>query len=234
MSKKSNWAELNGGYLPIERPDRIKDISGETFGFWSVKKPLGLRPEKYHNVLIFECQCVCGKIKPVLASSLKAGTSTNCGCKNTEKLVQKVKRHGLSRSAEFFIWAGMKNRCENPKYSGFHRYGGRGITVCERWQRFENFYADMGPRPSPFHSVGRLMNDEGYNPKNCEWQTKAEQSKNTSRNKYVEATGKLMCLADWSRTTGVHISTICNRLKRGWSPEKAVLTKTKLQCLKDL
>jgi hypothetical protein len=83
--------------------------------------------------------------------------------------------HGMFGTPEYNIWTGMKQRCLNPRCKDYPRYGGRGITVCERWQKFENFYEDMGPRPSPGHSIDRVDNDRGYEPGNCIWATVAEQ-----------------------------------------------------------
>lgn len=86
--------------------------------------------------------------------------------------------HGLTHSREYRVWWDMKQRCTNPNNSRFYKYGGRGISVCERWSRFENFYADMGPRPSPKHSIDRIDNDGNYEPGNCHWATRSEQQHN--------------------------------------------------------
>jgi len=86
--------------------------------------------------------------------------------------------HGMFGTPEYWSWGGMIQRCHNPSNPAFHNYGGRGIKVCKRWRKFENFYADMGPRPSPNHTLDRINNNHGYNPKNCRWATWLQQASN--------------------------------------------------------
>jgi hypothetical protein len=112
---------------------------------------------------------------------------------------QTHRRHGMSYERAYVNWQNMIQRCENPKIRSFHNYGGRGITVCERWKVFENFYADMGDRPSPAYSIDRLDNDKGYSPDNCRWATAREQMLNTRRS-----------IAKRARALGVRIMSNMN------------------------
>jgi len=130
--------------------------------------------------------------------------------------------HGQSYSSEYRIWHNMRTRCRNPKSPNFHRYGGRGISVCARWNRFANFFEDMGPRPSSEHSLDRYPNNDGnYEPGNCRWATRDEQNRNKLGNRYVEFCGRRMIVSDWARELGIGPVCLSDRLNRGWSVEKA-------------
>lgn len=121
-------------------------------------------------------------------------------------------------SPEYAAWAGIKQRCLNKKNRFYKNYGGRGITVCARWlNSFDNFCADMGPRPSPKHSIERVNNDLGYSPENCKWATKFEQTRNTRRNVILEYNGESKCLTDWALSVGIKDATLDCRIKRGES-----------------
>lgn len=133
--------------------------------------------------------------------------------------------HGLSKTTEYRTWNAMLQRCQNPKNTAFNRYGGRGIIVCDRWQLFENFYADMGPRPSPKHSIDRINNDGDYEPDNCRWATPHEQARNKRGNYLVEWRGEIKCLTEWSEVVGLTCDTIKRRLDSGWSVERVMTTK---------
>jgi hypothetical protein len=135
-----------------------------------------------------------------------------------------VRTHGKSHTAESRVWKGMIQRCTNPKRRGWERYGGRGITVCERWRAsFADFLADMGARPSPKHSIDRIDNDGHYEPANCRWATKHEQGSNT-RAVTRMLDGKPISLRGMAELSGLHVRTIRYRLARGWSVERTVRT----------
>jgi hypothetical protein len=117
------------------------------------------------------CQCECGKHQAVNLHGIKTGKSTQCkACKAT--------KHGCHNTPEYGVWEGMKERCNNPKRKGYANYGARGIGLCERWNKFENFLADMGKRPSPELTIERVDNDKGYGPDNCVWDTRSQQNHN--------------------------------------------------------
>jgi len=124
---------------------------------------------------------------------------------------------------EYGVWAQMIQRCTNPKQIGYASYGGRGITVCERWRNYENFIADMGKRPSAKHSIERNNNDGDYEPGNCYWATRFQQGRNRSDNRIITFNGRTQCLKDWATETGMKIATLKNRLDAdGWSIERAL------------
>lgn len=123
-------------------------------------------------------------------------------------------KHGLSANPLYRVWASMLDRCRNPKNDRWHRYGGRGITVCERWLKFENFYEDMAPRP-PNTTLDRKRNNEGYSQDNCKWSTQAEQARNRSDNHMVEHNGETHHKAEWARRLGLTFNTFNYRYRKG-------------------
>jgi hypothetical protein len=120
-------------------------------------------------------------------------------------------------------WWGIVQRCRNENSHAYHRYGGRGIDICEEWRNsFDAFVAYVGERPSKQHSIDRIDNDKGYMPGNVRWATKEEQAKNTPRNVWIEINGVTKCLSDWSDIYGVQIATVSARIKRGWDAVSAL------------
>jgi hypothetical protein len=150
-------------------------MPGQRFARWTVIKE-GARQNAHRTV---ECRCDCGTIKTIGFQSIRRGESgsRSCGCLQRELQT----RHGMWRSTEYRIWAKMKQRCLNPDDPSWHNYGGRGITVCRRWENsFDKFLEDVGLRPSILHSLDRWPNnDDGYKPNNVRWATRAQQRANT-------------------------------------------------------
>lgn len=127
----------------------------------------------------------------------------------------------LPEMPEYGIWQAMKNRCRNPNVPHYGRYGGRGITVCDRWQHdFWAFYNDMGPRPGPEYSIDRIDNDGHYEPGNCRWVTASTQARNRSNSTLVPYQGRMVTLAELSELTGIKAGTLQFRLQAGFSPER--------------
>jgi hypothetical protein len=119
----------------------------------------------------------------------------------------------------------MISRCYYPKNISYHRYGARGVTVCDRWRKsFDDFLADMGRAPSQAHSLDRINNDLGYEPGNVRWATDHEQNRNREGNRWLEYQGVRLCAADWAKRIGVAKATILERLGRGWSIERTLTT----------
>lgn len=199
------------------------DLTGQKFGRWTV---LFLGNHRGH-LRYWRCRCECGTEKEIYAGSLKDGRSLSCGCLSIEKLKVIKATHGHTRgyktTPEYRAWRHMNTRCYNPNCPMFYRYGGRGIQVCDRWRdSFEVFLADVGPRPSPNHSINRIDNDGNYEKGNVCWTTNQEQCRNRSSNHFITANGVSRSLTEWSELTGIGGPTIRKRLKLGWPPERAV------------
>lgn len=136
--------------------------------------------------------------------------------------------HGMGHSTENRTWSMMRNRCLNPKSDQYLLYGGRGITICKRWDKFENFIKDMGFKPSSKHSLDRINTNGNYSKKNCRWATQKEQCRNKRTNKMVTYKGKTLCLMDWAEKTGVPYKVLWNRLYTYKIPMKIALNPKSL------
>lgn len=167
--------------------DKYNYIINNKFSYWTALGPLRLRPNDKYRVQV-KCKCICGKISFVNTEDLLRKKSTNCGCKRKPHST-----HGMAHTNSYRIWSKMKDRCTNKKSKIYKWYGGRGIKVCYRWLKFENFYADMGERPKN-KTLDRIDNNGPYCPENCRWATIEEQHYNTSRNKFYEYKGQSLTL----------------------------------------
>lgn len=133
--------------------------------------------------------------------------------------------HGLSYQHEYRVWQTMRLRCTDPANPAFENYGGRGITVCERWlNSVQAFVDDMGPRPSPAHEIDRIDNDRGYEPDNCRWATRTENSRNRRSNRLLSHQGETLTLVEWCERLRLPRSTIQKRIDAGWPAERALTT----------
>lgn len=176
-----------------------------------------------HDKGLWRCLCDCGKETIVPTGSLRNGHTTSCGCALTERRAIGNPKHGASRKRIYTTWLNMKARCENPLADGYKNYGGRGITVCKRWQSFENFYADMGDPPH-LMTIDRINNNGNYEPDNCRWATKHTQSRNKRTNVVVTINGRTMVLKDWCAEYDISPIMVWSRRRRGWSMEDAITT----------
>lgn len=198
----------------------LVDLTGTKIGRLTV---LGRNLEKPNGPVMWDCVCDCGTRLVRAAKWIRGPGIASCGCYVREHLLNRIKSHGLSRSAEYKIWRGMKNRCEKPNCSAYHKYGARGITVCSRWQKFENFYEDMGKRPTAKHTIDRIDGTKGYAPDNCRWATPKEQQRNLKNNVLLEYNGKSLSVAEWSDVVGIDAKTLWSRVKvLGWTTEEAL------------
>ncbi|HFK1476726.1 hypothetical protein OCF13_26385 [Bacillus tropicus] len=152
------------------------DLTGKKFGRLTVVERV--ENDKYKNVR-FRCICDCGNHKVIYRNALATGRTVSCGCYNKEATSKRAKIHGNSKTPEYSAIISIIGRCENPKNPEYNNYGGRGISVCERWRSSPGlFVEDMGERPSPNHSIDRIDVNGNYEPSNCRWATLSEQGHN--------------------------------------------------------
>lgn len=204
-------------------------------------KAYDLKGKRFHSLVVIDrcnvkspsgkiqwiCECDCGSCLNVVTQHLVSGNTKTCGCGKVDRVRQLGKlnkKHGLTKSVEYKIWIGMKGRCFNPKYENYSNYGARGITVCERWRdSFELFIKDLGPRPSPVHSLDRIDPDGDYEPDNCRWATAEEQANNRRKNRKHEFNGQLLTIPQIARINGIAVATLESRIRRdGLSIEDAI------------
>lgn len=190
----------------------FQDLTSRRFCRWLVlaEGPKAKGNTKWH------CKCDCGTERLVSGAHLKSGASTGCGCSRAKGPDHGSFKHGKSYTPEYAAWRQMHTRCYNPNFIDWKHYGGRGIEVCERWKgNFEAFFADMGPRPSPNHSLDRRNIDGNYDAINCRWATATQQARNTSRTRWVTYLGRRISLAEACELSGVPYKQAQERLANG-------------------
>ncbi len=194
-------------------------LIGKQFGHVVV---LGWGPPVGKTHPMWRCKCtLCGT---EFLRKVPHRKTPRCQCQHRKHGHAKSRRK--PPSPEYTSWAGMIQRCHNPKSPDFERYGGRGIVVCERWRTsFQSFLADMGPRPSKRHTIERRDGSKGYTPDNCRWATWTEQARNRRGNRLITVGGATRTLAEWAERSGISIFCLWRRLKKGWTAERAVCEK---------
>lgn len=199
------------------------DMTGQRFGRLSVLAFAGIQKDAMWHV-----RCDCGTEKVCRGADMRAGKIVSCGCLAREKAKaagDRTRTHGKSGTSTHNIWDSMIQRCTNPNRKDYWRYGGAGITVCQRWREsFSNFLADMGERPAGL-TLDRWPNAGGnYEPGNCRWATPAEQVRNSTAARMVTINGRTQCVKDWADELGMCLGTYSSRKQRGWSAERALTT----------
>ena len=211
----------------------IEDLVGKKFGRLTVLKFAG---RDNGNVSCWHVTCDCGNKKIVRNGSLKNGGTKSCGCLKKEATRKRLFKHGVGKTKFYYIWNGMKTRCLNKNDKRFKDYGGRGIKICDRWLKFENFRDDMlesyekhikefGEKRT---QIDRINNDGNYEKENCKFATCEEQANNRRTNHILEFNGEKLNMKQWAKKLGINNTTLCERINTlGWSTERA-LTKKEL------
>lgn len=191
---------------------RTPNLTGERFGFLEVIGYAGGDGKKSW----WTARCDCGTKRLFVGSELRKGSVRSCGCQKASLLSEAAKTHGMSRHRAYGVWRNMMDRCRLPSHFAYERYGGRGISVCERWSQFENFWADMGPTWRQGLTIERKNNDEGYNPENCVWADRRAQARNTRSNTYIRTPLGRMLICEAAELSGLNVTTLCYRAGAGW------------------
>lgn len=200
------------------------DLTGQRFERLIVLKKLGTK----NNNIQWLCQCDCGKQKEIAGTHLRSGMTRSCGCLLSETSAMKTRTHGKTGTKVYTAWKNMRRRCLSQSGKDWKDYGGRGIQICERWNSFENFYADMGD-PTDGTSLDRIDFDGNYEPSNCRWATLVTQARNKRSNLLITYKGDTKALRDWSNQLGIHYGTLVTRMtSRKWSVEKAFETPIRI------
>lgn len=204
---------------------RFINLTGRTSGRYTVIKYAG-KNSKNREYWWCQCSCYSLNIKKVRKDFIISETVFSCGCIVKELHHLNKTTHGMSYSNEYQIWADMKTRCLNSKNFRYKDYGGRGIKICDRWiESFENFYSDMGPRPSNEHSIDRRYNDGDYCPENCYWATKSEQYKNRRTNRFLTFKDETLTVTEWAFKLNICPQTLFKRIKLKWNIEDILSKK---------
>jgi hypothetical protein len=170
------------------------------------------------------CLCECGAIAVTSGTKLRLGRTNSCGCQRRDTASRLFLRHGLSASRTYKSWHSAMTRCTCRRNPAWKNYGGRGISVCERWSSFENFLSDMGLRPEGT-SLDRIDVNGNYEPGNCRWATRNTQANNTRANRHIEHEGRRQTMSMWAREIGIPVSTLHLRLNGGWPIDRALTEK---------
>lgn len=202
-----------------------------------MSKRIDLTNKKYNRLLVvsfnsshkcgsyWNCVCDCGNSTKVLSSNLRSGLVKSCGCLSSETTSNRNKTHGLSNSNIYNVYKTMISRCCNINNKSYKYYGGRGISVCDRWLiGFEYFFQDMGGTYKQGLSIDRINVNGNYSPENCKWVTFEQQSRNRTDNVFIEYNGLVKTMKDWSVFYGLSHKTVWARINRGWSIEKTFNT----------
>jgi hypothetical protein len=194
----------------------------DRYGRWTI-----LAIVKRHGTKHAQCRCVCGISAVVRLDHLRSGASQSCGCLSSEVTAKRSTKHGQNRrgrrTAEYMAWAGARNRCNNPRNKLYRYYGGRGIKLVPRWQEFDRFLADMGPRPSQKHTLERIDNNGDYAPGNVVWASRKTQARNRRTTISFVLDGERRSLAEWAELKGLPSQREWARLmKLGWPIEEVL------------
>ena len=211
--------KLKSPIMKAARNPATSLLPSQVFGRLTLVREAPKRLLEHNWRRTWVCRCSCGSETTVEQYKIISGHTVSCGCWKLER----SRTHAMTGTPEHRCWKNMRSRCTNPNIPSFDKYGGRGIQICARWSRFENFFEDMGPRPTPKHTIERIDNNGHYCPENCKWATMAEQDVNKRTNRFLAWDGKTLTVSQWACQLGMPETTLRARIGYlGWSIEKAL------------
>ena len=216
MIENCKTVDVRGGIILLvgaaeDAMQKAHDYTGKRFGrLVAIERG---EPVYYgrQKKVTWRCQCDCGVVVSINASSLSRGLTTSCGCRKREVCIDRSLTHGMSNgrdgSGTYKSWNAMRNRCANVRSVDYPDYGGRGIGICDRWKSFAMFLDDMGLRPK-HHSIERIDVNGDYNPGNCKWLLTKRQARNRRNTLWVNLSGERLSLVDACENVGIKAATV--------------------------
>lgn len=206
------------------------DISNKKFGKLLAVK----RCTNMSGKTAWECKCDCGNITFVTTSNLTCNRIRSCGCLKIKQLLDRSTTHNQRHTVLYSVWRGLRQRCNNPKHASYHNYGGRGITVCEEWDKsfqafydwsYANGYSTENQKDEKLKlTIDRIDNNGNYEPSNCRWVDRKTQTRNMRTTRFITFNGQNKSVSEWCEIYGIKLQTFNTRIRNGWSIEEA-LTK---------
>lgn len=194
---------------------KLINLLGQKFGKLTV---VAFHGQDAKGNSLWLCKCDCGNDYIGVGAQIKRLHSKSCGCIQVSAAQEASRTHGMTGTPTYQSWLNLKTRCLNPNREQWNDYGGRGITVCQRWlDSFEAFYADVGERPSVQHTIERKDTNGNYEPGNCVWATRQEQNRNRRDNRKITVDGVTKCAAQWAEEKGINVETLVKRVQVGTS-----------------
>lgn len=197
------------------------DITGKKFNRLTVVEI----SHRHNSEIYWKCKCDCGTFTTVSSKGIRYGKTKSCGCFHREQVSKRTTTHGMTGTQEYIAWYNIKARCYNKNHVSYANYGGRGIVICDRWlESFQNFFDDMGLKPSKAYTIERLDNSEPYSPENCKWATYTEQANNKRNNHLVTIGNETKTTGQWAKVFNISPVTICSRVNRKWTLFDSITT----------